>query len=808
MSHKQYIARKNQTLDEHSRNVANLASEFVSSMGETARAVAYVVGWLHDIGKSSPEWQSYIQKSIAGEDAYTWYKHSVAGAVCLQEKFTDIDPIILHTIQSVIIGHHAGLPDFGSEEHNDTGRTVIQCISPMGLGKKHRTQEAKAIENCAYIVEQIKHDEKLCNILNTAPNIDQNTYHMWTRLIASAVVDADHLDAEMTEDREQAEKRGRGCKISECLTRYNEWCIKNLKLSDTVRGKQRREIRDACIRSAESDRGIYTLCAPTGSGKTLSSLAFALNHAVRHNKKRIIYVVPFISIIEQTAKLFREIFNRKGDVQRDNVIEHHSKYEIKTEVDEDKEAVEDERIRYKQAIETWDAPIIVTTANQFWESCLAARTKKIRKLHNLIDAVVVVDEVQALPEHAVNAAIGSMQCLSSLAHTSFLLMTATMPDYTTYGRNTRSEYLKRLSEKDSTAIISTDQARKYFAENPPLHYEWTKPTDTFQTIAEEIVHEGKDVLAITNTRLICRTLYDEVLRQVPETERSGVYHLSNTMCGEHISTVLDEIRERLRKKRENGADSDVPIRVISTSLVEAGVDIDFPVVYREYIGLDSIIQAAGRCNREGLYERGKVRIFESLYRQSTELSEDGQDVDDDSQGVSRSYLGYTLDSIRAMTSTFRTHGTNYDNLLRDPMVISEYYGHLYSDIDAGVYSDLIKDESCEVQFRTVGSQFRLITDESVGILIHYNEEADKLIAQLRDDSIGSKRDILRALRRYTVPVFPKSRYFDGFKDNGWIVEVDGYDGIYEQQPSRFYYDKHKTGLDVWQRRNLPDAFIV
>ena len=785
MSHKQYIARENQTLDEHSRNVANLASEFVSSMGETARAVAYVVGWLHDIGKSASKWQSYIKKRIAGEDAHTGYKHSIAGAVCLDREFRDVNPIIRRAILSVILGHHAGLPDYKDDYQRggvSTGRTVIESIHDPN------SDVLEAVRNCAYIVEQIKRDEKLCNMLNTAPDIDQNTYHMWTRLIGSAIVDADHLDAEMAEDNEQAEKRGQGyISTSECLTRYNEWCADNLKLSDTVRGKQRKEIRDACIRSAESNRGIYTLCAPTGSGKTLSSLAFALNHAVRHNKKRIVYVVPYISIIEQTARKFREIFGQ------DNVIEHHSKYEIKTEVGKDKEAVEDERIRYKQAIENWDAPIIVTTANQFWESCLAARTKRIRKLHNLIDAVVVVDEVQSLPLDAVNAAIGSMQCLSSLARTTFLLMTATMPDYTTYGRNTNSSYLKRLTESDSTAIISTDKARKYFIENPPLHYEWTKPTDTFKTIAEEIVQEGNDVLVITNTRLICRTLYDEVWRQVPETERSGVYHLSNTMCGEHISTVLDEIRKRLEKRRENGADSDVPIRVISTSLVEAGVDIDFPVVYREYIGLDSIIQAAGRCNREGLYERGKVRIFESLYR----LTDEEDDVED-GHVIRRSYLSYTLAGIDAMQRCLDGKTVaDYDDLFRDPVFISDYYGILLENVPEGVYSDLIKNAKYQVTFRTVGEQFRLIEDESVGILVHYNDTATELIEKLMDESTGSKRDVLRALRRYTVPIFPRSGNFQRMLDTGLIASVSGYDGLWVRGDGLDYDDK--TGLDVWLR---------
>ena len=691
MSSTEQIARVGQSLYTHSHNVAERASAFVRDLGHGAAEIAYAVGLLHDIGKGVETWQKYARNGFHKEELHG-YQHTVPGARLIREYLPKT--VVRTAMEYVVLGHHTGIPDYDSTDSYDV-KTVKKRINQ----KKYRAYTDEALRSCKDLIEEVEENGVVWGMLRQVPdNITPRNMHMWVRLIASALVDADYLDAELNDDPIKAEKRGNYASIPELLEKYNAWCLGHINESDGERGNQRREIRDACIRAALTDTelGIYKLCAPTGSGKTLSSLAFALNHTVRRDKKRIIYVVPYISIIEQTADLFRKIFGEE------NVIEHHSKYDI-TQRDN-----EDEILRYENAIENWDAPIIITTANQFYESCVASGTSKIRKLHNVINSVVVIDEVQALPKHAINTAMGSIKCLSSLANTTFLLMTATMPNYEDYGNTSRQYVVECLDESATVNIISPEQAKAYFASNPPIHYIWTKDTDSYFSIAAEMVNEDIDVLAITNTRPICRTLYDEVLSLVPAEERGYVYHLSNSMCGEHISRLLKEIRAKIKEnrvKRLNG-EKPIPIRVISTSLVEAGVDLDFPVVYRELAGLDSIIQAAGRCNREGFYPRGKVRVFASLYRFNG--------------GEDRNYPNYIQDGLSAFTEVMYGRDTDeLDKLLRNPEFIRAYYTALLRNLPTDLYPELM-DKDMGIRFRYVGERFRLIDEATCKVLIHYN----------------------------------------------------------------------------------------
>jgi len=333
----------------------------------------------------------------------------------------------------------------------------------------------------------------------------------------------------------------------------------------------RHEILTACRAAAKLEPGHFSLTVPTGGGKTLSSLAFALEHAVKHNLRRVIYVIPYTSIIEQNADVFKETV---GD---DQVIEHHSN------LDED-----DSTSKARLSAENWDAPIIVTTSVQFFESFFAAKPSRCRKLHNIIGSVVVLDEAQLVPVEYLAPILQTMDLLNRRYRISFVISTATQPAFES------REGFKGLPMNSVREIIS-DIPRLYAnlkRVEVEIPQNWVKTT-RWEELATELLKE-EQVLCVVSDRKSCRNLH----KLMP----IGTYHLSALMCGQHRSKIITEIKQKLKE----GA----PVRVISTQLVEAGVDIDFPVVYRALAGLDSIAQAAGRCNREGkLTEKGRVVVF-------------------------------------------------------------------------------------------------------------------------------------------------------------------------------------------------------
>ena len=342
--------------------------------------------------------------------------------------------------------------------------------------------------------------------------------------------------------------------------------------------KIRAEFLSQCREAATKAPGIFTLTIPTGGGKTLSSLAFALEHAVRHKKRRIIYAIPYTSIIEQTAKEFKKIVAPLGD----SILEHHSN------VEPDKESQENAKSRL--ATENWDAPIVVTTTVQLFESLFAARTSRCRKLHNIANSVVVLDEVQLLPLQHLAPIRKIIALLARHYGVTFILSTATPTGLHAQNNPFGKKLLEGLS---STEIVRN--SGKYYTQLKRVRY---KLPENFQTprswveIAEEL-KQYDSVLVIVNKRQDAKDLFDLM--------PTGTYHLSALMCPAHRSCVIKEIKERLKDCK--------PTRVISTQLVEAGVDLDFPVVYRAMAGLDSIVQAGGRCNREGKLDVGKVVVF-------------------------------------------------------------------------------------------------------------------------------------------------------------------------------------------------------
>lgn len=672
---------KEHPLEEHLQKVSRLAGEFAQSFegGEWAA----LAGLWHDLGKYRRKFQRYI-KSVTGYDPEAHLElqkgpdHSTAGAMHAVAELDIHGRILAYSIA----GHHAGLPDWYTSE---TGGKAL----------------SKRLEQTDLLAETLSQPVPPDVLCQNKPSVDipggREGFALWVRMLFSCLTDADFLDTErfMDEDESKADKRGGLLQLSELRVLFDRHIAeKSKKASRTTVNKVRAEVLRQCRLRASEVPGLFSLTVPTGGGKTLSSMAFALDHAIKHNKRRIIYVIPYTSIIEQTAKIFRDIF-------KDAVIEHHSNIDP-----------EQETVQSRLATENWDAPIIVTTNVQFFESLFAARTSRCRKLHNIVDSVVVLDEAQLLPPEFLQPILNVINLLTKYYGVTFLLSTATQP-----ALNSRKGFGWHFKGLEGVREIMSDPTklcRDLERVNVQIPADFNQP-NTWEDIAHEL-SQHESVLCIVNSRADCRELH----RLMPK----GAIHLSALMCGAHRSAVIAEIKQKLKDGE--------PIRVISTQLVEAGVDVDFPVVYRAMAGLDSIHQAAGRCNREGGPKRGIVHIFVA---------------------PKPSPGGLLLKAEQAAISTL--FGYKGDPLARE--LLQPYFEKLYSqlDLDEQGICDLLKPgDAFEVQFRTAAAKFKLVEESDYQpIFVPYDEESIKLLHQLEKE--GPKRWLMRKLQRFVVTL---SRY--------------------------------------------------
>jgi CRISPR-associated endonuclease/helicase Cas3 len=667
-----------QPLEEHLKNVAEIARSFAEDFG--AGNWGYVAGLWHDIGKYSDEFQKKLNIQ-EGTDAHIEAKpgrvdHSTAGAQHASKSLGDKGKLLAYAIA----GHHAGLLD---------GKSNDACL---------HDRLKKAVPDYYSCPEHILNSKSLGE-----PPFDLNIHNpkrfgfqlsFFIRMNYSCLVDADFLDTEAFMEREKSSWRKGYPSLPELNNKLGSSLNQLAKdAPQTAINKHRAAILKDCLNAAGNPQGLFSLTVPTGGGKTLSSLAFAMKHALKYNLKRIIYVIPYTSIIEQNAAVFRDIF---GD---DSVLEHHSNFEP-----------DEEDHRSRLASENWDAPIIVTTNVQFFESLYRSRSSRCRKIHNIANSVVILDEAQMLPVPLLKPCLEVLRELSSAYRTSIVLCTATQPALST--TNTFVDGLEGVRE-----IVS----------NPAKLYDEFKRVQIRKLSAisdVELVNslsKYKQVLCVVNTRGHARKIFEQIL-----DEAEGCYHLSALMCPEHRSSILNNVRSALLDGR--------PCRVISTQLIEAGVDIDFPVVFRSAAGIDSIAQAAGRCNREGnLVEGGQVFVFfpeegfpPGHFRQTAQTAE----------GVMRHHDN--LLSQEAVTEYFRTlYWTKGDKL-------DEYR----------ILDDLAEDAiSGNFPFRLVDRKFKIIKDGTESIIIPWNREAEKIISGLRYSEHPAL--FARKAQRFTVEVYPK-----------------------------------------------------
>ena len=720
-------------LNAHLLGTAERAAKFAAAFG--SESWGKTVGLAHDAGKSTEQWQRYlIRKSGYGEaDAHLEGKprtvdHSGPGAKLVEEIF---GKCIGRVLGYCIAGHHAGLPDWYPDEAG--GQSALSF----------RLSKATSID----ILQKLK--AEISNVKPAYPpwKFDNSSLDLslWIRMLFSCLVDADFLDTEAYMGEEKAEKRGGYLPINELLLRFNNYMVDKVATANkTPVNEIRNSILADCRKAAKNSPGIFSLTVPTGGGKTLSSLAFALEHAAKHKLDRVIYVIPYTSIIEQNADVFRKAV---GD---DQVVEHHAS------LDED-----DSTPKSRLAAENWDAPVIVTTSVQFFESLFAAKSSRCRKLHNIANSVVVLDEAQLIPVDYLEPIIQTIELLNRRYRTSIVISTATQPAFEM--QPTFKEF-KGLPVGSVSEIIA--DVPKLYRELKRVNIEtpcdWQKPLP-WEDLAKALIQESR-VLCVVSDRKSCRDLY----RLMPE----GTYHLSALMCGQHRSDTIAEIKEELAG---NGS-----VRVISTQLVEAGVDLDFPVVYRGLAGLDSIAQAAGRCNREGKLAMGRTIVFIPPKKAPPGI------------------LRKAAQTTETMLKTGLADPLDHTNFVK-------FFGDLYwkaNSLDTKGILKLLKpdQDECGIQFRTAAEQFRIIDDtKQRTVLVPYCEGAT-LIALLK--KMGPERWILRKLQRFSVNVYTND--FAAMLGKQMVSEISP--GIFALT-SPLAYDA-KTGLLVDEIPYEPDKFIL
>jgi CRISPR-associated endonuclease/helicase Cas3 len=665
-----------QRIETHLKNVAQMAARFAEPFD--AAAWAYPAGLWHDLGKYDLPYQVYIGAS--GDENHRIkttgrHDHSTAGAKHAVSISANGGKLLAY----LIAGHHAGLPDGLSDS--------AACLT------RRLKKEIETPPDCPSSILNQSIPEK------PPFPLDMKRLHFqipfFARMLYSCLVDADFLDTEAFMDEERSGWRTGYPALAQMDHLLDEFLERLISSApDTPVNAHRKSILDHCIRAADQDPGLFSLTVPTGGGKTLSSLSFALKHALNHGMERIIYVIPFTSIIEQNAAVFREVL---GDSA---VLEHHSNFEA-----------EGEDRRSRLAAENWDAPLVVTTNVQFFESLFHNRSSRCRKLHNIANSVIILDEAQMLPPTLLKPCIEALRELTENYRASIVLCTATQP----------------ALEKREDFAWGLENVREIMPDPPGLYdafrrteVSWLGPLSDDE-LAEQLSKQHQ-VLCIVGTRKHAREVFEKV------SGDSGRYHLTALMCPAHRTERLKTIREALARQE--------PCIVVSTSLVEAGVNVDFPVVYRAAAGLDSIAQAAGRCNREGkMAEPGKVFVF---------MPEPGLPPGD----------------FRQNAETGEMVARRYEDLLSLD-AIREYFETLFwrkgdSDLDRYAILDMLREGvgKGNFPFKTVAEIFQLIRDDSAPIIIPYDQVAEGLIQGLRYTETPGW--FARKLQRYTVQIPPRA----------------------------------------------------
>lgn len=719
-----------QSVQVHLNNVARIARMYGEELGFGAHAE--LAGLLHDMGKFTKHFTTYIKNAVIhGEIVSKKIDHSTAGAKYLYEKFYNVSQIqnfVVEIIGMAVLSHHSGLQNFVQIDlsESDYIRRVVKKDLPYyeevrknfeATGKNEKRVKQlifQAVDEFKFFTTKI---EKLKD-----PYIYINYLQ---KLILSILIDADRTDTRRFEEKDTSPLQHEFPFRKKYDTLMKT--IKNFELSNKPINRLRAEMSESCDIKAEKQSGIYTLSIPTGGGKTYASLRYALKHAHLYDKKRIIYVVPYTTILEQNAEAVRTII---GDYEA--VLEHHAN--IIDEIGEDEDYY-DNSIKKKMQLarDNWDYPIIFTTMVQFLDAFFQKGTRKTRRLHRLANSVIVFDEVQSVPYKHFSLFNTAVNFLNHVGGSSILLCTATQPVVA----NMKNPITLSM---EAEIVPNLNRVAKSF-ERVTIHNKVSKEGWGADKLAAAVINEmekKQSVLTILNTKRAVRKLFEQLQGKVD----AKIYHLSTSMCPAHRQNILKKIRSKLGYER---------IICVSTQLIEAGVDISFEAVFRSLAGLDSIAQAAGRCNRHGEAERGDVYIFKSKDENLKFLPE-----------------------IRVGAEVMENHILPNENFMRDllnPSVIATYF----SEYDLQAESELTKNPdglnysliqliNGEVRhhvktmsissYKTLEQHFEAISSPTKSVLVPYNDEAKNLIARLNEDiPLEEFNQLIKRAQSFSINVF-------------------------------------------------------
>ena len=795
IAHKRESDGKEQTVQEHLLGVAHYAREYAAKLG--LADLGELLGLLHDLGKYSSQFQNYI-KSATGmlnpdEDEYVNAQglkgkidHSTAGAQLLWQAFSEKGPevrLVTKALALCLVSHHSG---------------IIDCLSPDGtpvfLRRINKSTERTYIEDVLAVYDKaIK--QKIDNLLlkpdfgkqlltvlkelkthngRAGKKIRLFKMGQLVRILYSCLIDADRTDTSIFERPLSAKalfndkKTGWNILIDRLEAKIQKYKKNtNPKPIDNIRG----QITEHCRMAASRQRGIFTLTVPTGGGKTLSSLRFALLHAEKHKLDRIIYVVPFTTIIDQNAAEVRKILEPETEPYSSIVLEHHSNL-----------TPDEETWRGKILSENWSAPVIFTTSVQLLDALYGGGTRSVRRMHQLANSLIIFDEIQTLPIKCVHMFNNSINFLVETCGSSAVLCTATQP------------LLNKVDiEKGACSFIEETEimpdAKKLFDDLKRVEVLDCRKTGGFSDTAiavcaiEEMDNSGS-CLVIANTKKNALKLYKAIAAATEEP----VFHLSTDICPAHRKVVLDEIRKKLVNK--------TPLICVSTQLIEAGVDIDFGAVIRCMAGIDSIAQAAGRCNRHGHREIGRVLIVnnddEDLaklidIKKGKEAAERVlEDLKNDSSlsgcdllspvVIERFFTYYFFNRKSEMDYPFRTDTKK--GICRDGSVLDLLSDNILSIAEyIRIYGKNPEDMNLNHSFATAGKVFKAIDAPTRGIVVPFGDEGKQIINDLCSAfEVEKQYKLLKQAQRFSVNLFPYR--FDKLYDAGAIKEVQAESGIY------------------------------
>lgn len=713
LAHISEDGKREQTILEHLEGTGRLAEQFAEVFG--FGSYGYALGKLHDIGKYSFEFQKRLTENGKKVD------HATAGARLCWEQKGPYSPYGM--LAYAVAGHHSGLPDTGGDGD----------LAGRGTLKGRMKKELFSFEEYRKEVD-FPALSAPTNFRGTDRGEDPGFAQSFLiRMLYSCLVDADYLDTEAF--MKEKVERDSGEKLESLLKKLEKHVSGWLYNHDrrTVNGR-RSEILRQCLEKGTLPRGLFRLTVPTGGGKTISSLAFALRHGAEHEMKRVIYVIPYTSIIEQNAKIFSDILGRE------NVLEAHCNIDYES----------DEELKpLHLAAENWDKPVVVTTNVQFFESLFSNKSSKCRKLHNIADSVIIFDEAQMLPCEYLRPCIAAMEELLLRYRSTLVLCTATQPA------------LGGLFRKSITweeLCPDREEQFQFFKRCQILNLGRIRREELIDRLEQE-----DQALCILNTKREVQEVYQELKERRGQSSEGEIFHLSTQMYPEHRKAVLDEIRKRTGKRAEGksqiektGIEEETEETesagnvciVIATSLVEAGVDLDFASVYREMAGLDSAIQAAGRCNREGKrpLEESRTWIFDMEGEKKTAEQEQRAEV------------------MSGMLEKLERAGKS----LNSPEAAEEYFRYLYqfkgSELDRKHIMEYFRPGN--FRFASAAQEFKMIEEHTVSLLIPVEESAEKIAEEIRLKGCSRKR--MREAGRYSVSVDKKK--IEEFCRNG-IAEL-------------------------------------